>query len=313
MSVDSQMKALEQKVDKLSRELTEVHDELKIRKLQHAYGYYIDKCLYDEVIELFTEDCEVRFMHGVYKGKAGARRLYIESFQKRFTGGKNGPVYGFLLDHPMYQDVVSISPDGQVGYARFRCNMQAGSHINVTPNGQTPRQWWEGALYENVYKKVNGVSGNSRAELQPGVAREFRDRLGLFAAGICALRRREPALSRNPLGPDAIDKTQVLWPDHGVLAFHYPHPVTGKKFKPQKPALAPKGIGARPPAPAMAPPPVTGPAPAKPAAIVLASAAGANARASEERRRQARCREDAGQKMGAKAGCELFERKCNER
>jgi len=27
-----------------------------IRRLQHAYGYYLDKCLYDDVVELFTDE-----------------------------------------------------------------------------------------------------------------------------------------------------------------------------------------------------------------------------------------------------------------
>jgi len=265
MSVEQQVKSLEKKVEALTRELTEVHDELKIRKLQHAYGYYIDKCLYDEVIDLFSDDCEVRFMHGVYKGKAGARRLYVESFQKRFTGGKNGPIYGFLLDHPMYQDVVTITPDGQMAHARFRCNMQAGTHVNVTPNGQTPRQWWEGALYENVYKKVDGTWRIHVLNYNPVWHANFETGWAYTPPEYVRFADESQLYPKNPLGPDAIDRTQVLWPDHGVLTFHYPHPVTGKKFKPQKPSTAPRGIGVRPSAPS-APPPVTGPAPARQAA-----------------------------------------------
>ena len=46
------------------------------------------------------EDCEVRFFGGSFKGKAGAKRLYIDRFQANFTHGNNGPIDGFLLDHP---------------------------------------------------------------------------------------------------------------------------------------------------------------------------------------------------------------------
>ena len=45
-----------------------------VRRLQHAYGYYLDKCLYDEVVDLFSDSGEVRFMGGIFKGKAGVRR-----------------------------------------------------------------------------------------------------------------------------------------------------------------------------------------------------------------------------------------------
>ena len=47
---------------------------------------------------------------GCYKGKAGVRRLYIGRFQTNFTGGKNGPVHGFLLDHPQLQDIIDVAP-----------------------------------------------------------------------------------------------------------------------------------------------------------------------------------------------------------
>ena len=44
-------------------------------------------------------------------------------------------------------------PDGVTALGRFRCTMQAGLHKDYGP----PRQWWEGGIYENVYRKVDGV------------------------------------------------------------------------------------------------------------------------------------------------------------
>jgi carotenoid cleavage dioxygenase len=102
-------------------------DELDVRKLQHLYGYLIDKCLYNETVDLFT-DGEVRFFGGTWKGKEGIRRLYVERFQKRFTYGNNGPIDGFLLDHPQLQDIIDIQPDGVTALARARSMMQAGRH-----------------------------------------------------------------------------------------------------------------------------------------------------------------------------------------
>jgi SnoaL-like domain len=66
----------EDRIAELEHRLGIVEDELAIRRLQHAYGYYLDKCYYDEVVDLFDEDCEVIFIGGVYKGRAGAARLY---------------------------------------------------------------------------------------------------------------------------------------------------------------------------------------------------------------------------------------------
>ena len=100
MSDVDRIAKLEQSVASLSSRLQRREDELDVRKLQYLYGYLIDKCLYNETVDLFTDDGEVRFFGGIWRGKEGIRRLYVERFQKRFTHGTNGPIDGFLLDHP---------------------------------------------------------------------------------------------------------------------------------------------------------------------------------------------------------------------
>ena len=92
----------------LRRQITHLEDIHAVRTLHFKYGYYIDMCLYDEATDLFADDGEVRFLNGVYKGKAGVRRLYCEWFRNLFTKGHNGPVRGFLLDHLQLQDIVDI-------------------------------------------------------------------------------------------------------------------------------------------------------------------------------------------------------------
>src|SRR5271170_496578 len=113
MSSADELSSLARQVAQLSNEVGILGDVHAIRKLQHAYGYYLDKCLYDEVVDLFAEKGEVRFMGGVFKTRAGLRRLYCDRFRKNFTGGHNGPVYGFLLDHLQLQDIVDVAPDRQ--------------------------------------------------------------------------------------------------------------------------------------------------------------------------------------------------------
>src|SRR3569833_4122324 len=129
MASPTDLSALAQRVEQLAEEVGRLDDAQAIRKLQHAYGYYLDKCLYDEVVDLFADDGEVRFMGGAFKGKAGLRRLYCDRFRKSFTGGHNGPVYGFLLDHLQLQDIVDVAPDRGTGRARFRCLMLVGCFV----------------------------------------------------------------------------------------------------------------------------------------------------------------------------------------
>ena len=96
----TELSLLRQQVADLADEVGRLRDESEIRKVQYTYGYFIDKSQYNEVVDLFAEDGDVWFLGGIYKGKAGVRRLYIERFQATFTDGHNGPRYGWLLDHP---------------------------------------------------------------------------------------------------------------------------------------------------------------------------------------------------------------------
>jgi SnoaL-like domain len=233
-TTDEQIRALQEKIEELSNQVGILEDIHAIRRLQHAYGYYIDKCLYDETVDLFAGDGQVRFMGGIFKAKPGIRRLYIERFRKNFTNGINGPVHGFLLDHPQMQDVIDVAPDRRTAKARFRCSMQAGRHESFKPaNGQTavaPRQWWEGGLYENEYVRDAGVWKikvlNYRpvwhADYETGWAHTRPEYVAFFSK----------TYPNDPLGPDELeDPKPVLWPDTDVVAFHYPHPVTGRIIK----------------------------------------------------------------------------------
>ena len=72
------------------------------------------------VVDLFSDEGEVWFLGGIYKGKAGIRRLYIERFRNNFTEGHNGPRYGWLLDHPQIQMIVDVAPDRKTAEVRGR-------------------------------------------------------------------------------------------------------------------------------------------------------------------------------------------------
>jgi hypothetical protein len=217
----------EDKVADLEQRLGKVEDLLAIRNLQHAYGYYLDKCLYDEVVDLFAEDGEVIFIGGVYKGKKGAARLYAGRFRSNFANGKNGPSHGRLLDHPILQDVITVADDRLTAMARFRVLMQAGTHVSVA-TAQTPvRQWFEGGLYENDYVRSDGVWKIKKlfyrafwhGTLEHGWAYTPED----------YVPNASVTYPEDPYGPDELlQDAPRLWPDTTTFPFHYRHPVTGQ-------------------------------------------------------------------------------------
>ncbi len=47
--MESDIAELKQEVSSLRKELSRVSDEAEVRKVHFKYGYYLDKCLYNEV------------------------------------------------------------------------------------------------------------------------------------------------------------------------------------------------------------------------------------------------------------------------
>ena len=216
--------ALEARIARLEHELAIQQDIEQIRKVQYTYGYFIDKSQYNEVIDLFSDEGEVWFLGGIYRGKAGVRRLYIERFQGTFTQGHNGPRYGWLLDHPQLQMVIDVAPDRRTATVRGRSMMQAGLHESAEG---AQRAWWEGGIYDNRYVREDGVWKIARLGYFPFWHGTFAD--GWAKTPIDYIPFTKTLYPEDPLGPDAfVEPTPRLWPATDIVPFPYPHPVTGK-------------------------------------------------------------------------------------
>lgn len=227
MAEDKKLKKLEKRIDELEHNLGVQEDVNAVRRLQYAYGYFIDKSQYNEVVDLFADDGEVWFLGGIYKGKEGVERLYIERFRKQFTDNHNGPRYGWLLDHPQLQMIVDVAPNRKTAKVRGRSMMQAGTH--ETASGQQ-RQWWEGGVYENEYVRDDGVWKIKKLAYYPHWHGTFDE--GWGKTPIDFIPMAKTCFPEDPLGPDELIKPAPrLWPATDIVPFHYKHPVTGKAIK----------------------------------------------------------------------------------
>ena len=216
--------ALRAEIEALSARVGRLEDEAAIRRLHHAYGYYIDVCMYDEVVELFADDGEVIFLSGVYRGKAGAARLYKTWFQNFFTGGRPGPVDGFLLDHFQMQDIVTVTDDRRTAKGRFRALLAGGSHDSRTDAQEgLPAQFWEAGVYENDYVREDGVWKIRRLDYRVQWQADYE---AGWARQEAHLRPASVTFPENPLGPDELlSETRPMWPKRAHVEFHYAHPV----------------------------------------------------------------------------------------
>jgi hypothetical protein len=231
MDSDQTLTALEARLATLERQVQAVTDVQAVERLQNQYGYYLDKCLYEEVVDLFAKDPEVRFLRGIYRGRDGMRRVFLGRFMKRWAGGRNGPYFGHLLDHLQMQPVIHVSPDGLSAQGRFRTLMMLGVHESAAATHEAGTfQRWESALYENTYVNEDGAWRIKRLEIRHAW-------LCTFEKGWAYSPIWEDYVSvcypEDPDGPDEISQEGWrMWPDASVLPFHYQHPVTGRWVRP---------------------------------------------------------------------------------
>ena len=72
MTVENDVAALRGELETVRHELGVLQDVKAVRELQFKYGYYMDKCLFPAIVDLFADDAELYFLGGIYRGKAGA-------------------------------------------------------------------------------------------------------------------------------------------------------------------------------------------------------------------------------------------------
>jgi hypothetical protein len=119
----------------------EAHDA--VENLQAAYGYYIDKGLWDEATRLFTGTASYEVeQRGVYHGRARIRAALG-------LKGPPGPQPGVLAIEMQLQPVIHVSEDGLSAKARWRTLEMKGVQGKAG-------QWGEG-VYENEYRIENGA------------------------------------------------------------------------------------------------------------------------------------------------------------
>ncbi|MBX5467058.1 MAG: nuclear transport factor 2 family protein [Firmicutes bacterium] len=147
------LEARERTVAERGERLGLVEDLGAIRALQDQYGAYRDKCLSEEGVALFSPTGEVRCMAGFWKGRDGVRRLDCGRLRERHGHGRDGPRWGYLLDHLKRQGVIPVSPDRKTARARFRWLMPAAMRGRRERRGSGG----EGGLCENEYVTEDGA------------------------------------------------------------------------------------------------------------------------------------------------------------
>jgi len=119
-----------------------VRDEHQIEVLQRTYGYLVDKNLWTQIANLFTDDGTLEIGgRGVFVGKARVLQ-YL-----KWLGT---PERGKLYDHTQMEPVVTVASDGMTAKGRWRA-LIFGADLDKRTD------FLGDAIYENEYRKENGV------------------------------------------------------------------------------------------------------------------------------------------------------------
>lgn len=209
--------ALRSRMEAAEARLQQLEDVNAIEKLTRAYGYYIDKGLWDQVVDLFADDSTVEIeAGGIYHGKAGADRL----FRQKFGRGQIGLPDGRLFNHPQFQGIVDVDPGGTTARGRWRTLAQVAWHGT--------RSFWNEGVYENEYVKEGGTWKFHKMRFwstyftpyEQGWARQDPPPVGWGAN-----------MASDELPPDEPSAPGYrMYPRYFVPPFHYDNPVSGRAF-----------------------------------------------------------------------------------
>jgi len=222
--LQDQVRQLTQQLDATQTRMTRLEDVNAIGKLTRAYGYYIDKGLWSQVVDLFAEDGTVQLGgEGIYKGRKGVARLFSLSFGKGMGrgSGTDGLTRGVLFNHPQFQGIVDVDPDGTSAHGRWRTLAQVAWHGKVA--------FWNEGVYENEYVKENGVWKFRHMKFWPTYFTLYS--VGWDKQDVPAIGRSADSPSQE-FPPDELaplEDTKTMYPEYYFMPpFHYPNPVTGK-------------------------------------------------------------------------------------
>ncbi len=185
-----------------------------IKKLQKAYGYYVEHMMYQEIIDCFSDSPDVflNWLEGQYLGKAGVK--------KYFEFMKTAPPD---FQHQVMQiaGIVDIEPDGRTAKGRW----YAFGGIFIPREGQVRRSFVSG-IYEMSYIKEDGVW------MILGIKWVIPYACRIAETWATPEDINRPYYSGQFKGPTPdipIDKTDLRYVSGYIFPFHYKHPVTGRQ------------------------------------------------------------------------------------
>lgn len=194
----------------LEERIAVMNDEGLVRNLQAAYGYYVNRRMWDDVTDLFASNAvyEVGGV-GIYEGK-GIRKA-LERM------GPAGLTYGVLNDRLQFDTVVSFEPGRREAHVR-------GLEMGMLGETEKGVGYWEVSIYDNRFVKEDGIWKVREMRVFPLFRSDYSKGWGKD--------RIIEVAQKGALAPDKpLPAADAGAQDRLVPEFVSVHPVTGKAIK----------------------------------------------------------------------------------
>jgi hypothetical protein len=196
-------------LDELEERIAVMTDESLVRNLQASYGYYVNRRMWDDVVDLFADDgvYEVGGV-GIYSGKTGVRNAMERQ-------GPAGLTDGVLNDRLQFDTVVSFAPGRREAFVR-------GIEMGLLGDMQKGEAFWEINTYANRFVKEDGLWKVREMRVFPVLRSTYSEGWGKS--------RIVETAQAGALAPDMpLPAADAGEQDRLVPAFVTAHPVTGEQ------------------------------------------------------------------------------------
>jgi hypothetical protein len=207
-------------LESIQARVRRLEDIRHIERLQRIYGYYRDAGEWEQVVELFSnraESVEVAD-HGVYKGKEGIRRFYIDLIK----GGKERkPRRGMMSIALQLQGVVTVAEDGLTANGRWYGFLIEARPTAALHDGPL-RQTWGHGIYENAFVREGDQWLFSKLHFFLNFRTPFED--GWLKTPVIGQHGPDADVP-----PDEPPTAYHPYPSEYIFKPHFSHPITGER------------------------------------------------------------------------------------
>jgi hypothetical protein len=216
--LEAQVKTLTETIEKLEARLQVQEDIEAIKKLQKAYGYYLEHWQEKELLGLWSHSPDVTFEvndTGLYKGWEDIKLAFkFENHYPAYGHAKKAPgEYLHIL--PGLCGIVDVEPDGKTAKGRWY-----GYFLGAMPREGQTRALIGCGIWEDEYVKEKGIWKLKKIFFNEIISSPLEE--GWV---------KKPSILNPPLGTKRApgpNTTFLTYPSGYIFPYHYKNPVTGK-------------------------------------------------------------------------------------